>query len=398
MPNNIKEDHRHYRDIVAGRVREELKNKIKSGKIFRTRAKDGKFGVNVPTIEIPHIVYGKQKEGVGRGPGNEGDVVGDDNGDGKGNKPGKGSVEGTEVQVELQEILNELKKELKLPDLKQKPNPTFEEEKIVYNGLSKTGPNALLHRKKTLLQTMKRMSASGEIHKHKKVVGFDVDVPVLLPNNDDRRYRQWNIVRKPSSNAAIFFMRDGSGSMDNMKCDIVSDIAYWLDLFIASYYKKTESVYIWHDEKAKEVSKDKFYKDRMGGGTLCSSALNLMKKLIRKGGRFDPSKWNIYAFYFGDGENWGDDNKKFTDIIKQHFTPEIVNLFGSVQVLAYGSDTLKAQIDKDLKDTKNVRSTEVKRASDSSSPFDYYKEPANRDEAVMNVLRDLLGEKAPVTA
>ena len=190
-------------------------------------------------------------------------------------------------------------------------------------------------------------------------------------------------------------MRDGSGSMDASKCDVVSDISWWLDLWIRTFYKKTESVYLWHDTEAKEVSQEVFYNLRYGGGTRCSSALRLMKKLISSKGKFDPSKWNIYAFYFGDGENELNDNSTFIKLMKNDLGVKFVNLFGVTQVMAYSYDnTLKAAIDKQLEQGKlrsdHVRTTSVDRPKDA--PWDFFSVPENRDEAVKRALKDLLGK------
>ena len=396
MSHNIAEDHDEFRKVVSGRVREELKRFIRTGKIFRQRGKNGKIGVTIPRIDLPHIVFGRPQEGVGRGPGKGGDIIGKDPDKGKEGKGHEGDhVEGIEVQVDLEYILKLLKDELELPDLKPKASQTFEDEKVVYNGISKVGPNALLHKRRTLRETMKRVSAAGGLEKTAQVPGFNQPVRLLLPNNDDRRYRQYNIIRRPTSNAAIFYMRDGSGSMDPFKCDIVSDICWWLDLWIRTFYKKTESVYIWHDTEAKQVSQENFYNLRFGGGTRCSSSLRLMKKMIQPKGKYDPMKWNIYAFYFGDGENESNDNQTYVKLLKSDLGPKTVNLFGLTQVLAYNYDnTLKAVVDKNVEGGKagfeHVRTTAIDRPEGAG--WDYYQDPANRDEAVKRALKDLLGK------
>ena len=98
--------------------------------------------------------------------------------------------------------------------------------------------------------------------------------------------------------------------MSEYKCDIVSDMAWWVDAWIRRFYKRVERCYIWHDTKAKEVDEETFYNYRYGGGTTCSSALKLITKQFEN--RYPPDKWNIYILYFSDGDNWGDDNQKFS--------------------------------------------------------------------------------------
>lgn len=265
-------------------------------------------------------------------------------GNGQGNG-GQEEQEGVIVEVELAEILKFLKEELNLPNLKPKPNEVFEETKIKYNNISMTGPESLRHNRRTMLQALKRTCASGEINQLYEIPGFSQSVHLIKPINSDRRYRQYREIKYPSSNAVIFFARDGSGSMDQYKCDIVSDMAWWIDVWIRSFYKRTERVYVWHDVTAQEVDEKKFYRYRFGGGTTCSSALNLIAKQFDT--RFPPDKWNIYVFYFTDGDNWDNDNDVFCKTLQEKFPPDIVNLVGITQVMPYSAqDSLKEHVDK----------------------------------------------------
>lgn len=359
MPRRIEEDHKDFRDVYAGRIRKHLKKFIKNGSIFRTRGDGKKVRLTIPKIDIPHIVYGGSDKGVGRGPGDEGDVVGQDpEGDEPGgHEAGEDHSEGITVDVDMEEVLKYIKEELQLPDLKPKPSDTFEEVKIKYNSISMHGPESLRHNRRTMLQALKRMSASGEIHELHLIPGFDMPVQLITPINSDRRYRQYNEVRIPASNAVIFFARDGSGSMDQTKCDIVSDMAWWMDLWIRHFYDRVERVYIWHDTLAEEVDEHKFYNYRYGGGTYCSSAMNLIAKQMEN--RYPTDIWNVYIFYFSDGENWGNDNEKFIEVIRDKFPPELVNFVGITQVLAWRYDgSLKKYVDDNLK-VENVQTAYI---------------------------------------
>ena len=128
MPRRITEDHNQFRDVVSGKIRKGLKKFIKSGQIFKNRGKNGKISINIPRIDIPHIVYGDNPSGVGRGGGKKGDVIGKD--DDKNNKAGQGDAEGITINLDLEEVLKFMQHELELPDLKPKENGTFEDVKI----------------------------------------------------------------------------------------------------------------------------------------------------------------------------------------------------------------------------------------------------------------------------
>lgn len=348
MPKRIPRDHGEFRDVVSGKTHKDLKDRIKTGQIFGTRSKDGKtIGITIPRLDLPGFRFGKADKGIGRGEGDIGDVIGRDKGKGKGGpKAGQGEAEGIEVAVDMEEVLQFLKDELQLPNLLPKPSDTWEEVKKRYNSLARTGPNALRHLRKTLRNTMKRCMAGGGLEK-KILPGFSEPMIPLTPINDDIRYRQFNEHRIPSSNALIFFARDGSGSMDQYKCDIVSDMAWWIQTWISHFYKSTERVYIWHDTEAQECGEDKFYRYRYGGGTTCSSAMKLISKLLEH--RYPPQKYNIYIFYFTDGENWDSDNEVFVKTINEDLGPDKVNFMGVTQIQCWGYDySLNAHLEKSL--------------------------------------------------
>lgn len=394
--HRIIEDWMKFRRIIGGKYREELQKYIKTGTIFRQRGKNGKIAVTIPRIDLPHIVFGKPDQGVGRGPGKKGDIVGRDPGKGKGGgQPGTDPGEGITIMVDLDEVLKLLKDELQLPDMKPKANQTYEEIRVVYNGISKIGPNSLLHKTRTMKQCMKRLAALGQLDKKVLLPGYSTPVPLLTPINDDKRYRQYNEIRVPSSNAVIFFMRDGSGSMDQYKTDIVSDIAWWLDLYIQKFYKKTERVHIWHDTEAKEVSAKHFYELRYGGGTRCTSAVKLMSKIIKT--RYNPVKWNIYGFYFGDGESFGTDNTEFVKVLRNQLGPQVVNMFGQVEILHYPGfgESLKAYIDKRIEkgELPHVRNASIDRP-EGAGWHEVFADEAKRDEEIKRVIKLLLGKDA----
>lgn len=387
----IEEDHKDFRDVYAGRIRKNLRKFINNGTIFRTRPNGKRLPLTVPKLDIPHIVHGENDKGTGRGDGKPGDVI-KKGGKGKGKGKGGGDQseqEGIEINLDLDEVLKFMEAELALPPLKPKPNDVLEEEEIKYTSISLTGPESLRHNRRTMLQALKRQAASGEINKLHVIPGFNKPVKIISPINADKRYRQYRIVKKPSSNAVIFFARDGSGSMDQQKCDIVSDICWWLDIWIRRYYARVERCYIWHDTQAMEVDESKFYRYRFGGGTTCSSALRLIAKQFES--RFPASKWNFYVFYFTDGENWDGDNQEFIKILKKDFTPEVVNSFCLAQILAYPNPSnIKTIVDKEMAGASNVRTTEV-----VAPPGTWVLSDEERSKQTKQAIMDLLGANRP---
>ena len=79
-------------------------------------------------------------------------------------------------------------------------------------------------------------------------------------------------------------------------------------------------------------------------GTRISSAYELLAKLIKDG--YPVDDWNIYVFQFSDGDNWGDDSMRTTEIIKNDILP-VANQIAYGQVRsAWGS----GEFMRDMKD------------------------------------------------
>jgi len=384
MPRRIDGDHKDFQDVYGGLRRKELKKFIKNGSIFRRRGKDGKVIITIPKIDIPHIVYGEGEGGVGRGEGDKGDVIGRDpqKGSGKGNKAGQDEGEGIDIAVDMDEVLKFMKEELELPDMKPKPSDTYDQIVKKYNNISLVGPESLRHNARTLKEALKRQCADGSINKMHTIPGFANPIRLITPINSDKRYRQFKEIQIPSSNAVIFFARDGSASMDQTKCDIVSDMSWWIECWIRKFYKKVERVYVWHDTAATEVDEKKFYKYRYGGGTTCSTALKLISGMFEN--RFNPTKWNMYLFYFTDGENWDNDNAVFCKTLENEFSPSVVNMSGVVQILPWRyEDSLKHYLDANCK-APNLKTVQVGSGGSMSDE--------DRDRAIKDGIVGLLGK------
>ena len=389
MPRRITEDHNQFRDVVSGKIRKSLKKFIKSGQIFKNRGKNGKISINIPRIDIPHIVFGENKGGVGRGKGDKGDVIGkDDNGDQQGSKAGQDDAEGITINLSLEEVLKFMQDELSLPDLKPKENGTFEDIKIKYNNISLVGPDSLRHTRRTMLQALKRLCSTGEINNLYEIPGFKDKVKLLTPINSDKRFRQYKEIKSPSSNALIIYARDGSGSMDNFKCDIVSDMCWWIDVWIRRFYKRVERMFVWHDNNAMEVDEEKFYKYRMGGGTTCSSAFKLISQQFEN--KFQPKNWNIYVFYFTDGDNWGEDNSELVEVINKNFKSDNVNLLGVTQIYSFDkANSVKQKLDDAVGTSKitnvNLKTYDIVHTSGDSEDA--------RNNQILDAIKFLLGSK-----
>jgi hypothetical protein len=104
----------------------------------------------------------------------------------------------------------------------------------------------------------------------------------------------------------MFCLLDVSGSMDEQKKDTAKRFFILLYLFLTRAYDKIEVVFIRHHTQAAEVDEHEFFTSRESGGTVVSSALNLLIKIMHE--RFSSSEWNVYVAQASDGDNWDNDS------------------------------------------------------------------------------------------
>jgi len=126
---------------------------------------------------------------------------------------------------------------------------------------------------------------------------------------------------KPITQAVMFCVMDISGSMGPEDKDIAKRFFMLLYLFLTKTYDKIRVVFISHHTEAQEVDEDTFFYSRETGGTVVSSALNLMNSIIQD--RFSNTEWNIYAAQASDGDNWENDSKECTKILSEKIMPHM---------------------------------------------------------------------------
>ena len=129
----------------------------------------------------------------------------------------------------------------------------------------------------------------------------------------DLRFRNRIRVPKPSTQAVMFCVMDVSGSMDEIKKNVAKRFFILLYLFLTRTYEHIELVFIRHHTVAKEVNEEEFFYSRETGGTVVSSALELMDEIIQK--RYPESAWNIYAAQASDGDNWNADSPHCQELL-----------------------------------------------------------------------------------
>ncbi len=367
MSQRIDQDHRRFREIVRGKIKQNLRKYISQGELMGKKGRD-LVSIPVPQIDIPHFRFGnKQTGGAGQGDGQPGDSLGPgqpgDGGVGKaGENPGEHLLE---VEVSLEELAQILGEELKLPRIEPKGKERIISKKDRYTGIRPVGPESLRHFRRTYKQALRREISMGT---------YDPKNPKVIPTRSDKRYRSWNTLPLPQANAVIIYMMDVSGSMGDEQKEIVRIESFWIDCWLRSQYQGLESRYIIHDAMAKEVDRETFFKTRESGGTMISSAYKLCSKLMET--EFPASEWNVYCFHFSDGDNWSvDDTVTCIDLLRSQIIPKS-NLFCYGQVESpYGSGHFIKDLDEHFDDTDNLVTSEIK-----------------GKEAIMDSIRDFLGK------
>ena len=331
----IDQDHTRFRDIVKGRIKQDLRKYVTSGEMI---GRQGKRTVSIPLpqIQLPRFRFGdnKQRGGVGQGDGEAGDPVdGDEPGQGQaGEDPGKHVLE---VDVPLDDLARILGEELELPNIEPRGSKAIRTQTGRFTSISRVGPQSLRHFKRTFREALKRQIASGT---------YDPADPIVVPIKADLRFRSLARRETPQASAAILYMMDVSGSMGREQKEIVRIEAFWIDTWLRHQYRNIDVQYIVHDAAAHVVDQHTFFHLRESGGTKISSAYELCLRVMEE--KYPPSEWNVYPFHFSDGDNWSSrDTERCVELLRNSILPR-VNQFCYGQVKsAYGSGQFKKDLD-----------------------------------------------------
>ena len=130
----------------------------------------------------------------------------------------------------------------------------------------------------------------------------------------DLRYNNRVRVAQPTTQAVMFCLLDVSGSMDENRKNIAKRFFMLLYLFLTRNYEHIDVVFIRHHTVASEVGEEDFFSSRETGGTVVSSALNLMHEIVQA--RYASGAWNIYGAQASDGDNWQNDSPLCRELLE----------------------------------------------------------------------------------
>jgi uncharacterized protein len=340
------------RQRFLGRARQELKRiiteQVKTGKIADV---DAEHVVPVPVRGTGEPSF-RHAAGSGRHehvlPGNKKFVPGDrlpkPIGGGSGGTAGRGATSEADVEDNFQfvlsreEVLDLFFEDLELPDMVKMDLKEVVSFRPRRAGYAVAGAPTNINVRRTMRNSYGRRLALGR-PKQTELDEIAAEIAALEANPDpgmeirlriaslrqdlDRLMRRRKVVAYvdpvdirfnrfepqplPNANAVMFCLMDVSSSMGEREKDLAKRFFVLLHLFLKRRYERTDVVFIRHTHEAREVDEDTFFYSTQSGGTVVSTALEEMRRIIHE--RYPSRSWNIYAAQASDGDNDATDSE-----------------------------------------------------------------------------------------
>jgi uncharacterized protein len=285
--------------------------------------------------------------------------TGGSGGSGGGEASDKGEGEDNFVfEISREEFLDIYFEDLELPDLVKKSLARISTFKMVHAGVTTSGvPNNINVLRSMKQATGRRIALTAPYKKQLKaaeelfeqlqksphpdedaLLTLQQEIACLKKKIDtvpfidtiDLRYNYKMRMAAPATQAVMFCIMDVSGSMDESKKDIAKRFFILLYMFLTKNYEKIELVFIRHHTSAKEVGEEEFFYSRETGGTVVSSALELLNTIIEA--RYPISAWNIYAAQASDGDNWNADSPYCQELLQEKIMP-LLQYFAYIEIM-----------------------------------------------------------------
>ncbi len=346
-----------------GQIREAVRDAIARRKVSDIDNGE-KVGIPAKDITEPQFRHGKGGRWSVVQPGNERFVTGDEferPQEGKGGTSGASQdgegIDSFAFTLSREEFLDIFFDDLALPRLVKTQLTRISEYKSVRAGFTSTGVPTNINVVRSLRgATGRRLAASAPYNKTLRVLKAELAELELngeggneradelrceiarllrrleeLPFIDtfDLRYNSRIRVPAPSTQAVMFCVMDVSGSMDEEKKQIAKRFFMLLYLFLTRTYEQIEIVFIRHHTQAMEVDEDDFFQSRETGGTVVSSALELMLHIVHQ--RYASNAWNIYCAQASDGDNWESDSPKCREMLEARIVP-LVQYYAYIEI------------------------------------------------------------------
>ena len=257
--NKGTKDAARHREKVDEAIRKNVQNVIGEESII---TRDGKRTVRVPIkgLRDYKFIYGRQgSAGVGQGDKKPGDILDERSMQGEGSG-GSGVGEAyIETEVDIDYLLKIMFEDLGLPYLEEKDKAsTIVSKGWKTDSISKVGPLSRVHKKKTMIEAIKRNSvyagelmsqtgcssenafkalnqAKGDIVKALSIIkegklNGNESTAIIIDDND-LRYKTIEEDIEICSNAVVIAKMDVSASMDITKKYLVRSLLFWMVQF-----------------------------------------------------------------------------------------------------------------------------------------------------------------------
>jgi uncharacterized sporulation protein YeaH/YhbH (DUF444 family) len=350
-------------------IKEAVKDALKKRKVSDVEASE-KISIRSKSLREPSFSLGR---GEGKRdfvlPGNKDFSVGDvipkpDGGGGGGGSKGSPDGSGEDdfvFTLTKEEFLDLFFDDLKLPNLVKAKLKSMKNPRPARAGYQSEGPPARLNQTRTMRNSLARRIAlnrpSSETIKklEEEIAAAEAETP---PDTDrieelrrrlkrlvtlrktvafidplDLRYNRFEQVPRPMTQAVMFCLMDVSASMTESLKDLAKRFFMLLHVFLTRHYKTVDVVFIRHTTEAQEVDEETFFKDTTTGGTIISSAMEEMLKVVQA--RYPVSDWNIYCAQASDGHNFSDDMAYCMEILEQQILP-LCQYFAYIEVVPQG--------------------------------------------------------------
>lgn len=403
LSNKGRKDAQRHREKIDDAIRRNARDVIGEESII---TKKGKKIVKIPVrgLKDYRFVHGNAKKGggggagAGQGDGKAGDTIAQrpkqgkkGSGDRAGNQKG---VDYMETEVEIDYLLKIMFEDLGLPWIEEKTKA----KQLVPKGwkfkaISKTGIPPRLHKKRTMIETIKRNivlvaaimedtgcdeetayralnMAFGDFNEAVLIIeenrvdpDFSTD---LMITDDDTRFKKIEQAVEYHSNAVVIAMMDVSGSMYREKKYLCRSLLFWMTEFLKKSYEHVQIRFIQHTTEAQIVSEDDFFNKGESGGTKCYTAFEMANHMIDT--EYPIDEWNVYCVYCGDGEDW-DTAPTIKHI--QAMLDKKVNMLSYVEILLNGEYGYDGSLLNAIRKNWTFKTTRIKRT-------DFFKNEENR--------------------
>ncbi|WEX08784.1 YeaH/YhbH family protein [Chelativorans sp. AA-79] len=146
----------------------------------------------------------------------------------------------------------------------------------------------------------------------------------------DIRFNRFEPQPLPNASAVMFCLMDVSSSMGEREKDLAKRFFVLLHLFLKRRYERIDIIFIRHTHEAREVDEETFFYSTQSGGTVVSTALEEMQRVIAE--RYPSREWNIYAAQASDGDNIAGDSERCASMLRDELM-QLCQYYAYVEII-----------------------------------------------------------------